>query len=105
MALLTKEQILGASDLPSEDVLVEEWGGWVKVRRLTLKEIDAAIKSRTGADYIYELVAAATVLENGEKLTAEEVSNKSAKAVTSIFKVASRLNGIDAEASERSEKN
>lgn len=34
MALLTCEQILGADDLPYEDVPCPEWGGTVRVRRL-----------------------------------------------------------------------
>lgn len=103
--LLTKEQILSAADLPHEDVLVDEWGGWVRVRRLTLREIDAAIQAKKGSDYIVELVAASVVTEDGQKLTPDEVAAKSAKSVTALFRVAAKLNGIDAEATERAEKN
>ncbi len=41
MGLLTKDDILGADDLATEDVEVPEWGGCVRVRALTGTERDA----------------------------------------------------------------
>ena len=41
MALLTREAILKADDLPTKDVPVPEWGGTVRVRSMTAKDRDA----------------------------------------------------------------
>ena len=40
MAVLTKQQILAAEDLPSETLLVKEWCGDVTVRTMTGAERD-----------------------------------------------------------------
>ncbi len=38
--MLTRDQIIGANDLPSRRVYVEEWGGEVLIRGLTASERD-----------------------------------------------------------------
>ncbi len=38
---LTREDILGADDLRTEDVYCAEWGGWIAIRSLTGTERDA----------------------------------------------------------------
>ena len=40
MALLSKADILGCNDIPTELVEVPEWGGSVKVRGMTAGERD-----------------------------------------------------------------
>src|SRR3990172_989051 len=39
--LLTKEMMLEAEDLPSQEVDVPEWGGWVRLRGLSGAEASA----------------------------------------------------------------
>ena len=46
MSLLSKEAILAAQDLPSEDVEVPEWGGTVRVRGLDGKGRDEYFMSQ-----------------------------------------------------------
>jgi hypothetical protein len=103
--ILTAAEILGADDLPSEDVAVPEWGGSVRVRTMTGAERDAfelAITTARSAgrvgDVRARLVAMAAVDADGKLLfTAADVaklSKKSSRALDRVFAVASRLNGL-----------
>lgn len=40
MALLTKADIFAAQDLPTRDVEVPEWGGTVRIRALTVAQME-----------------------------------------------------------------
>ena len=72
--MLTREQILGLSDLPREEVRIPEWGGVVFVRALTGSERDQLpticsepvwpIYSR-GSDIVPEQASQATLALHG----------------------------------------
>ena len=116
MKLLDKAAILGADDLRTEDVPVEEWGGAVRVRTMTGAERDAFGKSMLGADgkvdpanYRAKLLAKCIVGEDGKPLFSEAdieaMNSKSNAAIERVFKAADRLNSISEAAVEAAVKN
>jgi hypothetical protein len=115
MNLLDKSAILGASDLPHEDVPVKEWGGTVRVRTMTGAERDefrSAIATEGGVlvgKFSAALLAATIVDENGGRLFSVEdmvaLQAKSATALDTAANVAMRLNGLGAAAQEDAVKN
>lgn len=117
--LLTKEEILQAEDLPTEDVEVPEWGGTVRVRTLKGFERDRFEESiteqqgkttRVIAEHLRaKLVALSVVDQDGERLFDEQdvrrLSGKSARALDRVFAVAQRLSGISNDDVEELVKN
>jgi hypothetical protein len=111
MALLTRDAILQAQDLPKELVSVPEWNGEVYVRALTGSERDAfeqSIVEQKGKsskmnlrNLRAKLVALTVVDEVGERMfsdrDAELLGQKSAVALNRIFEVAQRLSGLSQE--------
>jgi len=109
--LLSREAILAANDLPTEDVEVPEWGGAVRVRTLTGAQRDAfeaeivTTNGRKVERNTYniraKLVAAAVGGEDGKLLFSradvEALGAKSAAALDRVFDAASRLSGISDE--------
>lgn len=112
MRRLSKQDILQASDLPTEEVYVPEWGGSVLVRGMTAAERDrfeAEIVRQTREGVKVELhgiraklCAMAIVDEQGNRLFSDEeiaiLGNKSASALQRIFEVALRLSRFSGEA-------
>jgi hypothetical protein len=109
MPLLTKEQILNATDLPVEDVPVPEWGGAVRARTLTGAERDAFEVASSQArekfgfeaaarNYRARWAAACLVGEDGRPLFAaadvEALGGKSSAALDRVLRAANRLNGL-----------
>lgn len=108
MALLKKDQILGADDIAREVVPVPEWGGEVLVRGLTGAERDhfemlmlKAQRSSNPADInLRAHLAALTIVgEDGERLFKSEgevvrLGKKSGRALDRVFDVAQRLSGV-----------
>lgn len=115
MALLTREQILGADDLPTEDVDVPEWGGTVRLRTLTGTERDAFEASsvqqagkvrRININNIRaRLVALCIVGEDGNRMFSDTdikaLGAKSSKALDRVFDAASKMNGLSDEDVEK----
>lgn len=115
MALLTGEQILGADDLPYEDVPCPEWGGTVRVRLLSAREFRALAKKMgeisNGTDAEFDtrtlLVGACLVGEDGKQLfTPEQFAGLASKSQTVIVRLAavcSRINclGIEEDQAEK----
>lgn len=108
MALLTRQAILEAIDLPQETVEVPEWGGAVIVRGLTGAERDAFEAVFVGPDgqtkrdglanFRARLVALSCVDEVGERLFGDgdmaALGCKSALALQRVFNAARRLSGL-----------
>jgi hypothetical protein len=106
--LLTKDAILTANDLVTEDVEVPEWGGAVRVRSISGAERDAfeqAIVTRKGknvttnmANIRAKMVALSLVDESGQRLFSDSdvvaLGRKSAAALDRVFSVAQRLAGL-----------
>ena len=109
MALLTKQAIFSAQDLPYEDVSVPEWGGEVRLQALTGAQRDAWEMDMFGADASgrnmknarAKLIVRCAVDETGAPIfTREDVDvlgEKSAAALDRLFSVAKRINRIGTE--------
>jgi len=105
---LTRDDILNAQDLPTEDVSVPEWGGTVRVRGLTGAERDvfeASIVEQRGKkarvnmkNMRATLVALTLVDEDGKRLISETdveaLGQKSGVALDRVVRVALRLSGL-----------
>lgn len=113
---LTRDAILGASDLKTETVSVKEWGGDVIIASMTGEARDAWEKSLVGSNgkvnmenIRARLVAACAVDESGNRLfsdaDATELGKKSAAALDRCAKVAQRLNGLTDAELEEAKKN
>ncbi len=119
LKLLSREDILQAQDLTSEDVDVPEWGGVVRVRTLTGAERDAfesSVARKQGKNVVMnykniraKLVALTVIDGEGNRLFSDEdaraLGRKSAEALDRVFSVAQRLSGIRDEDVEELAKN
>jgi len=119
MELLTRDQILNAQDLDSEDVAVPEWGGTVRVRALSGAERDnfeASITERKGrktrmnlANLRARLVQLCVVDQKGKSLfrrtDIDALGKKSAAALDRVFDVCRRLSGMTEEDIEEMTEN
>ena len=120
MALLSRDQILGANDLKTEQVPVPEWGGDVLVGTMTgtardayeqsIIEVDSQGKAKQNLQNIRaKLLAAVLVDENGNRLFSEKDINalgkKSSAALDRVFTVAQRINSVSDEDIEDLAKN
>lgn len=108
--MLSRDEILKRTDLPTEEVEVPEWGGSVTVRALSGKERDAfeasLIQDRGKQGMVRQLgnaraklVVRCLVDADGQRLFADQDANAlgetSAAALDRLFTVASRLSGLD----------
>ena len=113
MAVLTRDEILGAEDRQTLEVPVPEWGGSVLVRGLSGTERDqyeeSLIRWRAGKgrnvaavpalnNARAKLVSLAVVNEDGERLFTDRdvaaLGEKSAVALERVFDVAGKLSGL-----------
>lgn len=106
--LLSRDAILGASDIKTEDVSVSEWGGTVRVRGLDAKqrdEFEAGLIETVGKSQRVTMrnararLAALSIVDesNAPIFSAADVillGEKSGAALDRVFAVASRLSGI-----------
>jgi Phage tail assembly chaperone len=116
---LTRDAILAASALRTEDVPVPEWGGSVLVRELRGRERDefeASLAVQRGnrmvpdvANMRAKLVARVVVGEDGEPVFSQQDVNAlgelSAAALDRVFEVASRLSALNPDSLEEKAKN
>lgn len=116
--MLSREAILAAQDLKTEDVSVPEWGGVVRVAVMTGTARDAWEQSLVPAskgeapnvaNIRARLVAACAVDESGARLftdtDAVALGAKSAAALERVAKACQRLNGLTAEEAETARGN
>lgn len=118
--ILTKDQILEASDLKNEPVEVPEWGGSVLVRTMTGADRDAfessmiteqpdGTRKPNMSNLRAKLVALTVVDETGNRLfdvsDIDRLALKSASALERVFAAAQRLNGLGAQAEADAAKN
>jgi hypothetical protein len=117
--MLTKEQILKASDIKTEAVKVPEWGGEVLVKGLTGGEYDEfqdSLTTGSGKNVKVNLEAARAKLcarcmidDEGNRLFADKdvsaLNRKSSSALARVWKAASNLCGLDDEELEQTVKN
>lgn len=130
--LLSKDQILEAADLITEDVKCPEWGGSVRVRALSLKESNEWRRGLLRAvpktdpktrgiawDYKFDeslaeqsnvrMLAIACIDEKGERLfeetDIEKLAGKNPAPIERLVKTVKRISGLDDKAIEEVEKN
>lgn len=122
--LLGRDEILKASDLPTQDVDCPEWGGVVRVRGLRAEEraafhnrqvklvskgtkVEAVVNRDTANDAF--LVSLAAVNDNGDPVFTEkdvaELAKKSSLVITRLSKAIQDLSGMSKEAEELLGKN
>ncbi len=108
MTRLTRDEILNAPDLQTEELEVPEWGGAVLVRGMTGRQRDAfeasVVESNGKSTHVNlnnfraKLVAACLVDEAGQCLFGAadivKLGDKSAVALQRIYEVAQRLSGL-----------
>ena len=106
--MLSKGQILDASDMTTEVVHVPEWNGDVIVRTMTGMERDkfeSSLLSEKGGSTTKnmenlraKMVVMCAVDEDGKRLftdkDTEALGKKSARAIDRVFTVAQKLNAI-----------
>jgi hypothetical protein len=116
---LTKEQILGASDIEIKKVDVPEWGGFVYVKGMTGKERDifeSMVLEKKGSNPKVNLENIRTKLavmsicdKDGTKIFNDkeinELGDKSGKALDRVFNIASKLSGLSKEDVDELAKN
>jgi len=105
---LSRDDILKAEDLTTEEVDVPEWGGSVLVRGMSGRERDdfeASIAVRHGGQMVQNLVnvrakivARCIIADDGARMFTDAdvaaLGEKSAAALDRVFAVASRLSGL-----------
>jgi hypothetical protein len=102
--LLTRDAILGADDLKTEEVTVPEWGGKVRIRSLTGAERDrfelsvADGKKRSRENLRARLLALVCVDKEGERIFSqadvEKLGAKNSAPLSRLFDRALRLSAI-----------
>lgn len=106
--LLTRDQIINAEDVHTEDVEVPEWGGAVRVRGLTGRERDeweASIAVQRGgrmvpdlANMRAKLVVKCCLDDEGKRIFTDMdfnmLGDKSGAAISRVYEVAARLSGL-----------
>lgn len=114
MSLLTKDAILGASDIQTEDVPVPEWGGTVRICVMSGLARDVFIsgegKPDAGfSDFQARLLVATAVDAAGERIfepdDVERLQAKSRTVLDRLTAVAMKLNGLGPQAQEDIAKN
>ena len=119
VSYLSRDGILAAKDMETEDVDVPAWGGRVRVRGMTGSERDAfeaaLLNNKGQADKRYllnfraKLVVLCVVDEEGNRLFADAdvglLGKKSASAIELVFDVARRLSGMSQADVEEMEAN
>lgn len=106
MGILTKEQIEAIDDMTSKTVEVEvpEWGGSVRLRPLTVTELDeysnAIVRAKQNglANFRSRLVAYCMCDKNGVRLFDEQhiegIAKRNAVIVNRLYEACDRLNDI-----------
>jgi hypothetical protein len=108
MALLSRDDILNAQDIDTQDVPVPEWGGTVRLRCLSGTERDkyedSLAKMRNGqavpniVNARARLVAWSVVDSDGRRIFSDgdilRLGSKSGRALDRVFEAACKLSGI-----------
>lgn len=114
MAVLTKDDILKASDCSVEPLDVPEWGGRIYLRLWSAADLDAFEKSVLGNqqhdDNKRAIVASLSICDaDGNRLFSpedvEELGKKSATALDRVLLRAVEMNRMTVAAQEELEKN
>jgi hypothetical protein len=102
---LTRDQILSAEDLPTEDVDVPEWGGHILLRvmpGIDREEFEGSVledrDDKSTREFRTKLVAFCAVDDKGERLFTlehvERLGKKNGKVLDRLADVCLRINGM-----------
>ena len=108
VTLLTRDAILGASDITTENVKVPEWGGTVRVKGLTAAQRDvfeSQVMTMRGKDVsvnmsgIRALMASMAIVDDNDKpvftkADVKALGEKSGAALDRVFEAVTRLSGL-----------
>ena len=108
MTLLTKDQILNASDIGHEDIDVPEWGGTIRIAAMCAAERDAfeagMLDNKGKSDknrllnFRARFIASCIVDEDGKRLFSAgdvvQLGKKSAAPISRVFDRCRVLNGM-----------
>lgn len=103
--VLTREEVLAAQDIATEMVYVPEWNGWIKIRGLTVGEVNTIVRLSTRKDKMDTLTSAlftfvrACVEPKFTDADLDELKKKSA-LVLRIVKDINRLSGMSEDAAD-----
>lgn len=111
--LLKREHVLNVQDIKTQDVEVEEWGGAVRVRQMTLAErgefarrgADSNSLTTTGA----WLLSILCVDEKGARMftddDVEALQSRNSRAVDKVVDAILQINGLDQKKVDAAVKN
>ena len=110
MKTLSRDEILGARDLPVERVEVPEWGGAIYLRSLTAAEQDRLQRESGTLENVNARLAAFCIVdEAGASLFTEDdveaLSKKSASAMARVIGAIARINATTVAEREAIAKN
>lgn len=116
MALLSRDDVLGAGELRTRDVDCPEWGGTIRVREMTGAERDEfeqiALRVQEGMkvkDYRALLASWCAIDEEGNQLfkpgDVQKLSGMSSRPLDRIMDVVTELSEIGPEAKKRARAN
>lgn len=102
---LTRDQILSAEDLPTEDVDVPEWGGHILLRvmpGIDREEFEGSVledrDEKSTREFRTKLVAFCAVDDKGERLFTlehvERLGKKNGKVLDRLADICLRVNGM-----------
>ena len=110
--MLTREQILGKTELAKEKVKIEQWGGEVYVRELMGDERDTMeedITKNSTKGLRAKLAVMCVVDAKGNQIFQKgdesALSKGSSKPLDKVFATVTRLSGLTKDAEEKAEKN
>lgn len=110
MAMLTRENINAANDVATRDVEVPEWGGTVRLRALTVGDLDLVTSQELSTTKRTLLVLSRSLIDvAGNLIFAEadvgELGQRSPEAIKRLSDAAADLNGWAPAVVADSEKN
>ncbi len=111
MGLLSKADILGCNQFPTETIDVVGWGGKVRVRALSVREFRAVSKAAGGDDEVFAVhIVAASIVDEKDALVFKPndvmaMMDAQWSAIDQVFKVTLRLNGFGEDAIGDAAKN
>lgn len=100
---LTADEILAADDIPEDTVEVPEWGGKVRVRGLTLKQLSAIAQKairrnpQTGQDETNREISVLLTIQAGmvnPKLSNQQLQRLSEKSGAATTRVLQAINAL-----------
>lgn len=102
--MLNRDQILSAQDLAYEDIEIPEWGGTVRLRALTGREVEALSKDTGDVGVVRRALGFCLVDENMTRLFSDEdmdqLWDKNASTLLRLGVIALKLSNLDAESNK-----